>query len=338
MTGAALVSLDLAICTYNRAADLDRALDAIGRQRQVPGLEWSVLVVDNNSTDDTAAVVDAHVARGHVPGLRRILETEQGLTPARRRGVLETDADWVAFVDDDNMLRPGWLAETAAAARQHPEAGALGGRVLPAWAEPPPPYLPPFGWAYGMQDHGPEAREVDGLVGAGLVVRRAALDATGWTDRPLLADRVGTRLVSGGDVEIGQRLRGAGFDLWCHPACVLDHRVSPERMRRGYFLRLVAGLGTSYSLASALTWAGSEEAWRGHVGAERRRHVRWATQEAAHALGRRPGHGVMAALAWASFARGIGRGARSVVQMAASDKASLLGAAVSTPVSLADTP
>ena len=319
-------SLALVVCTYNRAADLDRVLGFIGDQH-APGVRWSVLVVDNNSTDGTAAVVAAHAAAGRVPGLRRVVETTQGLTPARRRGVSETDADWVAFVDDDNLLRPDWVAEVAAAVREHPSAGAVGGRVLPSWAEPPPPYLPSFGWALAMQDHGPSPREVDGLVGAGLVVRRAALEATGWLDRPLLADRVGTRLVSGGDVEIGQRLRAAGFPLRYHPACVLDHRVPPERTGRPYVLRLLSGLGASHALTSALTWPGSEPAWRRHAWAECRRHAGWAARELAAALRRTPGHGVTPALAWASFAWGIARGTRSVRQMDAADRAALLGAA-----------
>ena len=330
MSAACPVSLALVVCTYNRAADLDRALDAVGRQRPAPGVAWSVLVVDNNSTDRTAETVAAHAAR--VPGLRRVVETEQGLTPARRRGLQETDAEWVAFVDDDNLLRPGWVAELAEAVRQHPEAGAVGGRVLPLWAEPPPPFLPPFGWAYAMQDHGPEPREVDGLVGAGLAVRRAALDATGWVERPLLADRVGDRLVSGGDVEIGQRLLGAGFALRYHPGCVLDHRVASERAGRPYFFRLLTGLGASHALSGALVWGGTEAGWHRHVRSERRRHVRWAARELALALRRRPGHGVTPALAWASFARGIDRGARTLDRMSPRDRAALLGAAVRTPV------
>ena len=321
------VSLDLVICTYNRADDLDRTLTALGRQAPSPEAAWSVLVVDNNSTDGTAAVVEEHVARGAVPGLRYVVEAEQGLTPARRRGLRETEADWVAFVDDDNLLRPDWLAEAASAIGRHPEAGALGGRVLPDWEASPPPYLPAFGWAYAMQDHGPELCEVEGLVGAGLIVRRAALDATGWTDRPLLADRVGTRLVSGGDVEIGQRLRGHGFALRYHPGCVLDHRIAAERMERPYFLRLVRGLGASHALSSALSWTASESAWRRHAWAEARRHATWAVQEAALALRRKPGHGVTTALAWASFAAGVVRGLRAVGQMAPADRAALLGAA-----------
>ena len=325
------VSLALVVCTYNRAADLDRALDAMGRQRPEPGVAWSALVVDNNSTDRTAETVAEHVAEGRVPGLRRVVEQTQGLTPARRRGLRETEAEWVAFVDDDNLIRPDWVAELAGAIRQHPEAGAVGGRVLPLWAAPPPPFLPPFGWAYAMQDHGPEPCEVNGLVGAGLAVRRAALEQTGWADRPLLADRVGDRLVSGGDVEIGQRLRGAGFALRYHPGCVLDHRVASERTDRPYLFRLLVGLGASHALAGALTWEGTEADWRRHMRAEQRRHGRWAARELSLAARRRPGHGVTAALAWASFAHGIGRGARTVRRMSLSDRDALLGAAVRPP-------
>ena len=322
------LSLGLAVCTYDRAPDLDRALAALGRQRPAPGASWSTLVVDNNSTDDTAAVVADHAERGRVPGLRRVVETEPGLTAARRRAVLETRADWVVFVDDDNLLRPDWVAELAAAIRQHPDAGAVGGRVVPDWAAPPPPYVSAFAWAYAMQDHGPEPAEVDGLVGAGLAVRRAALVATGWLDRPLLADRVGRRLVSGGDVEIGQRLRGHGYALRYHPGCVLDHRVPAERMGRPYLLRLLRGLGASAALASALTWTGSEAEWAAHVRVQARQRAGWAARELGLALRRRPGHGLTPALAWASFAAGMALGVRDVDRRTAPERAALFGAAL----------
>jgi glucosyl-dolichyl phosphate glucuronosyltransferase len=128
--------------------------------------------------------------------------------------VREAGAPWIAFVDDDNLVEPGWLDAIAQAARSHPHAGGIGGRVLLDWEEPPPNFVKNFGFCFAEQDSGEVACEVDSLVGAGMVVRRAALAECGWLERPLLADRIGKHLVSGGDVEIAQPIRGAGTLAW----------------------------------------------------------------------------------------------------------------------------
>ena len=127
---ATSVAIDVVICTYNRAANLHEALSVLAAQRASSDVIWSVLVVDNGSTDSTPDVVEAHRLRRLLPGLRRVVENELGLTPARRRGVRETSAPWIAFVDDDNLLDPGWLDAIARAIRRNPESGGIGGRVV----------------------------------------------------------------------------------------------------------------------------------------------------------------------------------------------------------------
>jgi GT2 family glycosyltransferase len=122
--------------------------------------------------------------------------------------VRETSAPWIAFIDDDNLLEPRWLDSIGEALRLHPQAGAIGGRVISDWEQPPPNFFKGF-CCFPEQDCD-VARETTSLVGAGLVVRRVALVECGWLERPLLPERVGKRLVSGGDIEIKQRIRAAG--------------------------------------------------------------------------------------------------------------------------------
>jgi glycosyltransferase involved in cell wall biosynthesis len=118
-----------------------------------------------------------------VAGLRWVLENQQGLTPARRRGVRERRAPWIAFVDDDNLLEPGWLRAIAKAIRTHPQAGAIGGRVVLDWEPPPPDFIRRFGFSFAEQEPGDTACEMGSLVGAGMVVRRGALAKCGWLER-----------------------------------------------------------------------------------------------------------------------------------------------------------
>lgn len=310
--------MEFVICTYNNAGGLDAVLSALSRQRPAADVAWSVLVVDNASTDSTADVVDAHRSRRLLPGLRRVQEHEQGLTPARRRGVWETRAPWIAFVDDDNLLEPGWVGAIADAIRSHPAAGAIGGRVVLDWERPPPRVFERFGFCFAAQDPGGAARELDNLVGAGMVVSRKALVECGWLERPLLADRVGARLTSGGDVEIAQRIRGAGYPIWFTPEAVLRHRIPASRASWHYLLRVNYGLGGSEALVGALTWSGDWQSWR--------RTAPWRVIKKVAAALRRP-QGLVATLASLSFAIGVARGVSACAAMAVEERQALLGAA-----------
>jgi len=314
----ATVSIDVIICTYNRAAGLDAVLLTLSRQSPAADVAWSVLVIDNASTDSTAEVVDAHRSRQLLPGLRRVRENEQGLTPARRRGARETSAPWIAFVDDDNLLEPGWLDAVAQVIRLHPHAGAIGGRVVLDWEQPPPDFLKRFGFCFAEQEPGRVACELNSLVGAGMVVRREALVECGWLECPLLADRVGERLVSGGDVEIAQRIRGVGYSLWFTPEAVLRHRIPPSRISLQYLLRANYGLGRSEALVSALTWLGDWPSWR--------RAAQWRSVKVVAGALRKP-QGLADALASLTFAIGFARGVNACIAMAAEERQALLGAA-----------
>ncbi|MFN2607331.1 MAG: glycosyltransferase [Acidimicrobiales bacterium] len=252
--------LDVVICTFDNDLLLDRALGALARQRGAPG-PWNVLVVDNNSGPATRDVIDRHISRGDVPGLRRVAEPAQGLTQARVRGVHSTTAPWIAFVDDDCLLGEDWVRGAIEFARSNPGCGAFGGRVVPTYAEVPPAFVARYGWAFAEQDLGDGPAAVDCLVGAGMVVNRTALAECGWAAGPYFADRVGRRLVSGGDVEIALRLAGTGRPLWYTPACELQHLIPARRTEVAYLVRMTRGLGVSHSLARALTWHGSRRAW-----------------------------------------------------------------------------
>lgn len=316
--------IDVVICTYNHAALLDRALGALARQHAVD-VPWSVLVVDNNCTDETAVVVERHAATGAVPGLRRVPEPEQGLTPARRRGVLATTAPWIAFVDDDCLLAEDWVAQAAAFLRAHSEVGGMGGRVVLDWGGAPPGYVYGYEWTLAAQDHGAEPKEVGSLAGAGMVIRREALHTSGWLDRPLLDDRIGERLVSGGDVELTLRVRAAGYALWYNPLCILRHLVGHHRTSRRYLARLNYGLGASHTFASALMWEADYVSWRDAA----QRELRRRSGEVARQVGRavRQRRALTPALFDASFVGGRVAGLRRVERMPAAERDRLIGCA-----------
>lgn len=260
------VEIDLVICTYNNANELDQTLTTLADLRSHSDgaspihADWGVLVVDNNSTDQTPAVVDRHIALGRLPGLHRVFEPEQGLHHARRCGITQTTRDWIGFIDDDCTLSADWLIEAARFIHEKPACGAFGSRIVIQWDAQPPCYASAFEYCWARQDFGDSPKRVWSLAGAGMLLRREAVNASGWLDHALLADRTGNRLTSGGDVELTLRL-GAKFDVWYCPGCLLRHRVSVRRARFGYLWRLLFGLGKCQQQARAMLWKPSDGVW-----------------------------------------------------------------------------
>jgi glycosyltransferase involved in cell wall biosynthesis len=302
------------ICTFDNARLLDLVLDGLAAQAGVAA-RWSVLVVDNNGGDDTAQVVERHRRRGAIPGLRRVEEHVQGLTPARRRGVAATSAPWIAFVDDDCVVDGDWIRHALAFAAAHPGSGGFGGRVVPVHAEGASALAGRFGWAFAEQDLGDDPVVVDCLVGAGMVLNRAALEASGWPAGPFFADRVGRKLVSGGDVEIALRVAATGHPLWYVPSCRIHHLIPAHRTTLRYLARLTKGLGVAASLADALTWPRSRRAWLRAQPGELANGVAPVLRAAGRRLWRRQGGGDAVLAASYEAGRWIGV-ARVVRQLA----------------------
>jgi glycosyltransferase involved in cell wall biosynthesis len=259
LVSAAPIELDVVVCTYNNAPSLDLTLAALRAQRVAGGVDWRIVVVDNNCTDDTHAVIERH-ARGMPVHLAMVREPEQGLIPARLRGVRSTTGAWIAFVDDDCLLADDWIHQAAEFARAHPDCGGFGGQVTLDWEQPPPDFVTRYGWAFAEQELGPEAKRVDALAGAGFVVRREALAKTGWLDRQFLPDRIGEKLISGGDVELALRL-ASGYELWYAPGLRLRHRVPARRTTLRYLRDVTYGLGTAKLLGESMLWTGSYRRW-----------------------------------------------------------------------------
>ena len=293
-------SISVVICTYNNAGTLDHTLRHLADQEGTAGLSWDILVVDNNCTDRTQDVVRAWTTSMPVP-CRAITETRQGVNHARVAGARHSTGDWIAYIDDDCLLEPGWLREAASFIARHPDAGGFGGQVVLRWEEPPPPpYVEGFGYAFAETRLGDQELKRTWLAGAGMVLRRAALVATGWLDVQLLDDRIGRRLVSGGDVELGLRI-AEQFEIWYAPHCVLHHSIPARRTERRYLRRLVFGLGRSSHDVALLTWTHGPSAWWRHAARRAGRLAAEGTRKAlADVVRRRPGQDSLLAVAFAS--------------------------------------
>jgi glycosyltransferase involved in cell wall biosynthesis len=236
--------VSVVICCYNSRARLRPTLEHLARQEVRPGLPWEVVVVDNASTDGTAAFArECWRGVGAAP-LRVVREAEPGLSAARFRGLREARYEIVSFIDDDNWVCSGWVDRVDEIMAARPEVGACGGYNHPVFEGEPPAWFPVYQHRFAV---GPQAEAAGDITdtkgvlwGAGLSLRRSAmLRLVDLGFRPLTTDRRGAALSSGGDYEICLALRLAGHRLFYDPTLEIRHFLPASRLRWRYLRRLV---------------------------------------------------------------------------------------------------
>ncbi|MDO8475199.1 MAG: glycosyltransferase family 2 protein [Candidatus Rokubacteria bacterium] len=239
------MDVSVLIATYNRAISLGRTLTALQGQRTAPGLTWELVVVDNNSSDDTRAVVSAAGAGFPVP-MRYIFESRQGVSHARNTGIDNAKGGIIAITDDDCRPEPAWL-QNVVDCMQRWDADILGGRILPEWSSPPPPWLATdrhLWTTLAMLDDsvvrrvelGPWQREHGFRVWtANMAIRRSVCEMGRCFD-PAIGPR-GKKKYSHEDILFVRKMVEAGKIVVYDPTPTVHHWVGPERMRKGFFRR-----------------------------------------------------------------------------------------------------
>lgn len=231
------MNVSVVVCTLNRAALLPRLLQ---RLRPELGQDDEVIVVDNGSTDDTGEVVARAAAGSPKLAIRYVAEPEQGLSHARNCGILEAKGEIVAFLDDDALPQPGWLAAHRRHYEQDARVGAVGGPIeLLFEAERPSWLTGSFEQLLGRYDLGGEAKVYGGLEGShtpsggNMSFRRSALAEVGPFDVEL--GRSGDDFLAGEEYDLAHRLFRAGWQAVYEPAAAARHLVPAERLRIRFF-------------------------------------------------------------------------------------------------------
>jgi glycosyltransferase involved in cell wall biosynthesis len=232
------------VCTYNRAPHLRQTLEAMLAMDVVPGCDVEITVVDNNSTDNTPAVV-ADAARDSRIRVTYLREPRQGKSFALNRGLADARGDIVALTDDDVLPSTDWLARIVADFRAR-DVTFVFGKVLPRWSCVPPPELltrrAQDVWGpLAIVDYGdiPAAYVAESTgqrlpIGANLAFARTALATTGGWRTDL--GKVNNTLISGEDHEIFMRLRRFGlYAGYYDPLVTVRHYVPASRLTRRYF-------------------------------------------------------------------------------------------------------
>jgi glycosyltransferase involved in cell wall biosynthesis len=230
------------ICTWNRASLLSETLERMTRLIVPPGVSWDLLIVNNNSTDETEAVATSFERR--LP-LRAVFEPVPGLSHARNTALRIATGDYILWTDDDVLVSEGWLMGFVEAIRAQPSASVFGGPIDIAFLTEPDPLLmdvfPMLAEGFGRLDETVH-RQVRMVNGANMGFNRVAVGGYVF-DRNL--GRAPGSPRGGEETDFIRRIQAAGGTLvWC-PDMRVTHVVDPRRMTIRYlslFVRTAAEL------------------------------------------------------------------------------------------------
>jgi len=245
--------ISVIVATHSRRRLLARTLDALASQ-DVGREAFEIVVVDNASTDDTAAFVSAFARRPGVPRTILLHERRAGKTYAVNAGLSVARGNVLAFTDDDVLPEPQWLGALARALEDTGADFAVG-RIRPLWEAEPPEWVgPALHGVLAIPDNGPDRLPITAgmknpvmALAGNLAVTRRVFETVG-TWRTDLGKELGT-LRSGEDHEFFLRMLRAGLRGVYEPTACVAHLVPASRLQRGYFRRwlyengrMVAGL------------------------------------------------------------------------------------------------
>ncbi|HBB30733.1 MAG TPA: glycosyl transferase [Cyanobacteria bacterium UBA9273] len=257
------IDFTVAIPTYNGASRLPEVLERLRSQVGTDSLHWEIIVVNNNSTDNTAEVVREYQENwSQAYPLRYCFEPRQGAGFARHRAVEVARGGVVGFLDDDNLPEANWVAAAWAFSQEHPQAGAYGSQVHGDFDVPPPEELLPLLPFLAIVERGSEELLYEPQKkllppAAGLVVRKQAyLESV--PSRLVLTGRVEGNMLTSEDLEMLCYIQQAGWEIWYNPAMEINHKIPQWRLQREYLIPFIRGVGLSRHVTRML----SVEPWQ----------------------------------------------------------------------------
>ena len=251
--------ISVVIATYNREKYIGKAL--MGLLNQDLALSaFEVLVIDNNCSDASMQVV-ADFQKAHPEmRVRTMVETRQGLSYGRNRGVEESKASIVTFLDDDAVAAPDFLSKAIAYLDARPELLAIGGKIEPEFVDGKPEWYTKYYWGVTGQF---DAGDAEGAMldwgkfpcGSNMTFRRTFFDAYGLFNPNL--GRKGAILLAGEEKELFGRVKGeARQHVWYYPDLTVGHLVDNQKLNPTYLKKFCIGfaLGERLEVDEASVW------------------------------------------------------------------------------------
>ena len=238
----AMKRISVIVCTRNRSAQLETALSSFESCAVPEGWEAELVVVDNGSTDDTAAIAGRKPARGSFR-ITVVREPRPGLSCARNAGIRQATGEIIAFTDDDCQAQADWITSLVRAFGLYPDVDSVFGRVEATSGADAGRTV-----AVKTETRGRDYRYPDmpGRIGHGnnMAFRRQALEKAGPFDEALGA---GGPLRAAEDLDMAYRILRGGGQVRYEPSCVILHAPrETEAQVRATHWRNAVGMGACY--------------------------------------------------------------------------------------------
>lgn len=239
------LQISVVICTYNRAQYLQDALESLYRQT-LPLNQFEVIVVDNNSIDQTKGICEAFIASHPNAHFYYFLETQQGASFARNTGAARAQSPLLCFMDDDAIADPDYLEKIVEFFILHPDAGGLGGRIIPRYIPKEPVWMSHYVSSLVGHFHYSETVSVFAPnkypLESNMIIRKADFDAIRGFNTAL-PGVMGTLRIGGEGKDFFFRLKALGRTIYYDPSIRVQHVVETAKLTREYMYRVASGIG-----------------------------------------------------------------------------------------------
>ncbi|WP_136669276.1 glycosyltransferase [Flavobacterium sp. H122] len=246
-------NFSIVICCYNSEERISKTLHHIARQKIKDDINWEVIVVNNNSTDlTTEKAFKTWEKINSFIDFKIIDEINPGLSFARKKGTLESRGEYILFCDDDNWLDENYIQTAFEITQKDSKIGMLGGigtaftiGDTPEWFE-----KAKIAYAVGAQNEteGDITYKKGYVYGAGAIVKKELLillDEIGFAH--VLTDRIGKKIVSGGDNEIGYAIVLLGYKIYYSQKLKFQHYIPDNRLNLKYLKKFKIGQTYTYT-------------------------------------------------------------------------------------------
>ena len=235
------------VCTYNRDKYLYGALQCIA-ENGYPTDAYEIVLVNNMSTDNTESECLRFQNDYPTVDFRYFVETQQGLSFARNRGIKESRGEILLFLDDDSYIQPNYLINLQHQLETFPNADAFGGKIDPVFESgEPPKWLSKWNYSWvSAIDMGDKVCPFEGKafpIGANMGISKAMLSKIGVFNTEL--GRSKKNLMGGEEKDLFERIRQQGGSIYYFPDVVVQHVIPPSRTTKDYVKRLGEGVGRS---------------------------------------------------------------------------------------------
>ncbi len=241
--------ISIVICCYNSESRIKETLEALQVQEVRNDIKWEVLLVDNNSKDNTIEVSENIWNKNNVTTFRVVKESQPGQAYARKKGIHESAYDIISFVDDDNRVCKNWVTLVAEIFTEHPECAACGGIGKAIFEKSEPFWFKKYQENFAIGPQGPKSGYVDEkrsyLYGAGFNLRKKSYELLVESNFPGIQTGRSSQTHRGGgeDSELSFGLVILGYKLWYDERLKFDHYMPESRLNIERLIELQKGFG-----------------------------------------------------------------------------------------------